>query len=604
MISGHAITTLVVFIISNFFVICPVSIPTPRSIPRIQLNLTTAPILAIALLWAVQCLDPAVIRNGIVGTEGVKPYNILVFFLSLAYMAITLDITGILQAAAFWVSNRGGLNGWKLYLYFYVMLTLLSILLGNDPIILAGTAFLVYYTSAAQLDPWAWVMAEFAAANTASMVLFAGNPTNIVICEGFNINIAAFTAYTILPFIACNICCFAVLAFQYRKQVPLKLARAALRDPRSALLDPVGAWVGSLMLGAMLILCLVVSFFGIDVWMISLPFASGKFLFDLTWDHYRYSHGIPMLGQGSPPCPETLEFTSADQRPKVTLGCTPFPDEEQPRSPLPHAGSIVRSSPVIPKNELKIAIPLKRGTEMSRVSSRHHSCCSSLTDAKRPPSFPLDEEISIGSHSETPQIESKTEPQPYIEMPYVFRWHRSYMADLHDRLHNHFPTFTTTLPRLPFALIPFAFSQFILIEALNHQGWVEVFADWLVRASGNRLHPTIWLVGVFTVILCNLLGTNIGATILLTKVVRTADLPYDTNRAASIALAVASNIGAISFTFSASLAGLLWRAILQQKGIHVKQRDFAFWNLLPLLVMTSVGLGIVSAEMAVLYRSS
>ncbi|KAF8133013.1 hypothetical protein EV363DRAFT_1473756 [Boletus edulis] len=565
MISGHAITTLVVFIISNFFVICPVSIPTPRSIPRIQLNLTTAPILAIALLWAVQCLDPAVIRNGIVGTEGVKPYNILVFFLSLAYMAITLDITGILQAAAFWVSNRGGLNGWKLYLYFYVMLTLLSILLGNDPIILAGTAFLVYYTSAAQLDPWAWVMAEFAAANTASMVLFAGNPTNIVICEGFNINIAAFTAYTILPFIA----------------FPLKLARAALRDPRSALLDPVGAWVGSLMLGAMLILCLVVSFFGIDG---SVVLETPKFTsadqcqedtspYSSSPDKERPDSPLPRAGLVVQPCPETLEFTSADQRPKVTLGCTPFPDEEQPRSPLPHAG-------------------------------RHHSCCSSLTDAKRPPSFPLDDEISIGLHPETPQIESKTEPQPYIEMPYVFRWHRSYMGDLHDRLHNHFPTFTTTLPRLPFALIPFAFSQFILIEALDHQGWVEVFADWLVQASGNRLQPTIWLIGVFTVILCNLLGTNIGATILLTKVVRAADLPYDTNRAASIALAIASNIGAISFTFSASLAGLLWRAILQQKGIHVKQRDFAFWNLLPLLVMTSVGLGIVSAEMAVLYRSS
>ena len=179
MASGYAIATLVVFIISIFFVIRPVSIPTPRSIPRIPINLTTAPILAIALLWAAQCLDPAVIRDGIVGTEGVKPYNILILFFSLAYMAITLDITGVLQAAAFWVSNQGGYNGWKLYLYFYVMLTVLSILLGNDPVILSGTAFLVYYTEVAELNPTAWIMAEFAAANTASMVLFVGNPTNV-----------------------------------------------------------------------------------------------------------------------------------------------------------------------------------------------------------------------------------------------------------------------------------------------------------------------------------------------------------------------------------------------------------------------------------------
>ena len=69
------------------------------------------------------------------GTDGVKPYNILILFSSLAYMAITLDITGLLQAAAFWVSNQGGSNGWKLFTYFYIMLTILSIVLGNDPVI-------------------------------------------------------------------------------------------------------------------------------------------------------------------------------------------------------------------------------------------------------------------------------------------------------------------------------------------------------------------------------------------------------------------------------------------------------------------------------------
>ena len=181
MTSGYAITTLVVFVVSVFFVIHPISIPTPRPFPRIPINLTTGPILAIALLWVSKCIDSTVIRNGIVGTEGVKPYNILILLFSLAYMAITLDITGILRAAAFWVSNKSGANGWKLYLYFYVLFTLVSILIGNDPVILSGTAFLVYYTKVALLDPRAWIMAEFAAANTASMVLFVGNPTNVCI---------------------------------------------------------------------------------------------------------------------------------------------------------------------------------------------------------------------------------------------------------------------------------------------------------------------------------------------------------------------------------------------------------------------------------------
>ncbi|KAH7921424.1 hypothetical protein BV22DRAFT_733653 [Leucogyrophana mollusca] len=509
MISGYAIATLVVFIISIIFVIHPVSIPTRRPIPNIPINLTTAPILAIALLWAAQCLNPAVIRGGIVGTEGVKPYNILILFFSLAYMAITLDVTGILKAAAYWVSNKGGSNGWKLYFYFYVMLTFLSVMLGNDPVILSGTAFLVYYTKVAKLEPIPWLISEFAAANTASMVLFVGNPTNVVICEGFGVNNAAFTAYTILPFLMCNFVCFLALGAQFhnRKHIPRKLTSSKELNAREQLLDPVGAWVGSIMLGSTLVLCLVVSFFGIDVWMISLPFAVGKLIFDFAWDHYRFVRKRRAL-DSSP---------SVDEK-------TPI-DEDQTTEP---------------------------GTAVSPPT--------------RPPT-----------------------PQP------------SSSDKVLERLKNHFPTFFTALPRLPFALVPFAFSQFILIEALAHQGWIEVFAKWLSRASHGEMHPTIWLIGVLGVILCNLSGTNIGATILLTQVTRAANLPPHTFRAAAIALAVASNIGAVSFTFSASLAGLLWKTILGQKGVTVTQREFAFWNLLPLTVMTIAGLAIVSAEMAVLY---
>lgn len=59
--------------------------------------------------------------------------------------------------------------------------------------------------------------------------------------------------------------------------------------------------------------------------------------------------------------------------------------------------------------------------------------------------------------------------------------------------------------------------------------------------------------------------------------------------------------GAVSFTFSASLAGLLWDTILRQKGIAIRQQTFALWNTVPILLMTGVGLAVVSAEFSVLY---
>jgi Na+/H+ antiporter NhaD/arsenite permease-like protein len=467
-------------------------------------------------------------------------------------MAITLDVTGILQAAAFWVSNKGGNNGRKLYFYFYLLLTLISMVVGNDPIILSGTAFLVYYTAATNLEPVAWLISEFAAANTASMVLFVGNPTNVVICEGFRINNAAFTAYTILPFLACSISCYAALSFQFRasKHVPRRLNVIGKLNVREVLRDPVSAIFGGVLLLTCLVLVIALSFIHVDVWKVVLPFAVAKFIFDICWDHYRYSTArIPKFS-------EKLMDANTDEA----------------------VVSALQRAMTMPND------PERSATLLS---------FSALSDKK-----PIPQTESPAQSSATVSVVG---PTNLSEQSRIFSKQREDFDHLHKELSAHFPTFFTALPRLPFGLIPFAFSQFILIEALAAHGWINVFAVWLVKASDRQMIPTVWLIGVLGVILCNVAGTNIGATILLTKIVHAAQLPANSEKAAALALAVSSNIGAVSFTFSASLAGLLWKSILNQKGITIKQATFAFWNMLPILTMTSVGLSVVTAMMVVLY---
>jgi Na+/H+ antiporter NhaD/arsenite permease-like protein len=429
-------------------------------------------------------------------------------------------------------------------------------------------------------------MSEFAAANTASMVLFVGNPTNVVICEGFAVNNAAFTAYTILPFLGCSLACLVALGFQFRgsKHIPRRLAVTEDLDVRSVLLDPIGAWVGSILLGTCLVVIIIVSFFHVDVWKISLPFAVAKFFYDLSWDHYRHVNKIPMLQQR----PKRKRSDDVVTPPITDIAMGPVQQEDRDLTEKEFMnGDSIRDLRAVPPSQTvafqEMATPIPTATTNTRVNTRSNTGNTTLTAqtyVSEPQNLPLSSSMTQKS------IHGR------LLSAYISR---------HKQLAAHFPTFFTALPRLPFALVPFAFSQFILIEGLAHQGWIELFASWLVRASNRQMFPVIWLIGVLGVILCNLSGTNIGATILLTKVVRAADLPDHSNRAAAIALAVASNIGAVSFTYSASLAGLLWRQILQQKGIFIQQRTFAYWNALPLLVMTVVGLGVVCAEMAVLY---
>ncbi|ORY78670.1 hypothetical protein BCR37DRAFT_350220 [Protomyces lactucae-debilis] len=476
-IDAKAIVTVIFFIISIVFILCPVRIPRTKY----SINLATAPPLCVLILLASTCIPISVVWDGIRGTDGIKPYNIMILFFGLAYMSISLDLTGILQAAAFWVANKGGKSGIKLYTYFFLMSLILAVVLGNDPVILSGTAFLVYFTRVAEVKPLAFLIAEFAACNLGSMVLFVGNPTNVVLCEGFELGYLDFTAWTAIPFIFTAVAGYLTLLLEFRKHIPKEIIAPDL-DPRSVLIDPFGAKVGAALILICLIVIIGVSFAGVEVWEIALPFALAKAVFDVSWDYYRFKN------------------------------------------------------------------------------------------AKLPDSVVAEKKAAA-------------------EERYFYLKRRS-------------PTSFTTVERLPFPLLSFTFSQFMLVEALVYRGWIDVFAGWGAKVLVN-VPSTIFFIGVVSILLCTFAGTNILSTILLTKIIKQIEVTHVLSeklvRAASIALAIGSNVGAISVVFSASLAGLLWTAILKQKNIHLSSPEFARWNLPILSVVTVLGLLVVWAEIEIYY---
>ncbi|XP_055327254.1 uncharacterized protein LOC129580656 [Paramacrobiotus metropolitanus] len=499
---AYAIVALTFFIISIILVIFPIAIPIPRTRLRLILDTATAPLVCVIILALAQCIPFSVFRDGIVGAGGIKPYNIMILFFSLAYMAISLDLTGLLQAAAFWIANHGGRRGIRLYTSFYLFSTVLSILLGNDPVVLSGTAFLVYYTAVAKMDPYPWLFAEFASCNIGSMVLFLGNITNLVLCEGFQMEYLMYTAYTTLPFLGCAVAAYTALLVQFRKQIPQQVTAPQL-DARSVLLDPVSALVGSGLLLSCLIVIIGASFGGVDVWVIALPFTIGKFLFDIIWEGWIKRR------------PSSAAF----------------------------------------ELELRERASVRHSTEAEAVVIRRFS------------------QKWFTTH---------------------FRW----LIRTKEVLKKRFPTAYTSLKRLPIGLLPFALSQFVLVEALAYHKWIDIFAGWMAHLT-TSLPATVFSVGLLSVVLCNFAGTNILATVLLTKILRQIPLDDINLRGSSIALAVGSNIGAVSFTFSASLAGLLWRNILWQKGLRVRAVEFFKLNLFPILLTSAVGFSIVYAEMIV-----
>lgn len=90
-----------------------------------------APIKSILFLLATTTITAAQIKRGIIGDGQVKPHDTLLLFLSLAYIATSLNTTGLLRYLAFQVSVLGGRSGSRLFYSLHSFFLFLGLLVGN-----------------------------------------------------------------------------------------------------------------------------------------------------------------------------------------------------------------------------------------------------------------------------------------------------------------------------------------------------------------------------------------------------------------------------------------------------------------------------------------
>ncbi|KAI0087338.1 hypothetical protein BDY19DRAFT_246583 [Irpex rosettiformis] len=510
----------------------------------VTIGFQTVPLISVLLLLATGVLHGKEIREGISGTNGIQPLDIMALFISLAYLAISLDTTGLFRFLAFWVVRKGGSSGKRLYLYLYSFFFAAGILVGNDPVVLFGTPFLAYFSTASGIvPPTAWVFAQFMVANTAAAVLPSANLTNLVLTGAFSLSYITYAVHAILPTLATGVALYPILAFvlfKSEKYVPRQIDVVEFQHPHGEtanapapdeLTDKKGAIFGSTLLAVTLAVLVGTSPLKIPVWMVTVPPA----LIMLARDIWHDRHLWKKQPGAEQCCPEPMN-------------CVP----------------------------------------MQTVSSTAKSCKTTMDSI----------------------VEKPVENFTRAHQPTLDSWYQNVTK-------NTLPTVSTIAPRLPISLVLFAFCMFILVQALTTQGWVEVFSGWWSAwihvcekvGTGFATAGAVYGMLVVSTFLCNICGTNIGATILLARVLQSwlsAAAPNTVDPkvrlGAIYALALGTNFGAYTFSFSASLAGLLWRDILRQKGISVSQRQFALFNLPSIAVAVVVSGAILIAQVHVVPR--
>jgi len=118
------------------------------------------------------------------------------------------------------------------------------------------------------------------------------------------------------------------------------------------------------------------------------------------------------------------------------------------------------------------------------------------------------------------------------------------------------------IKRLPYSLIPFLFSMFAIVLALNNNGITEKLSN-VLNTSNNVLS-----IGYSSFISCSLMN-NIPMSVLFANIL--SNPVFDLN--AVYAAIIGSNIGAL-FTPVGALAGIMFLNIVNKMGVKMNYLDF------------------------------
>lgn len=225
----------------------------------------------VALIGAAFMLILNIVRveeviKEITADTAVNPLKILALFLSMTLFSVYLDELGFFSYLSEKVLVVAKNSQKKLFLCLYLTVSVLTVFTSNDIIILTFTPFICAFCKRSGIDPKPYLFSEFVAANTWSMALLIGNPTNIYIGGSSGLTFFGYFSVMILPTIASGTVSFLILYLLFKKSLCKK---AEIDNVKTAeIKDKFLLYIGLAALISCIILLAVSSYINIESWII------------------------------------------------------------------------------------------------------------------------------------------------------------------------------------------------------------------------------------------------------------------------------------------------------------------------------------------------
>lgn len=181
------------------------------------------------LILITHCADFETVFEGLTADSAVNPLKILVLFFSMTFLSVYLDEAGFFSRLAASAVKRVKNSQIRLFVILYCLISVLTLFTSNDVVILTITPFICHFCKNAKINPVPYLVAEFAAANTWSMGLIIGNPTNIYLGSAAGITFTEYLKVMALPTLAAGITEFTVIFLLFGKtlKTPVSVSETA-----------------------------------------------------------------------------------------------------------------------------------------------------------------------------------------------------------------------------------------------------------------------------------------------------------------------------------------------------------------------------------------
>ena len=210
----------------------------------------------------------------------IGPLQILILFISMTILSIFLDEVNFFKHLATVVTNH--VKGKQIYIFLslYALTSILTVFTSNDIIILTFTPFICYFARHTKINPIPYLIAEFIAANTWSMMLIIGNPTNIYIATSFGIDFVEYFMKMAIPTIVTGLTTLLLMLIVFHKKLQEPIV---LEEEHSSIKNKILLIVGLFNLITCTVILAVSSYINIEMWIVTLIFAISLIISSLIY---------------------------------------------------------------------------------------------------------------------------------------------------------------------------------------------------------------------------------------------------------------------------------------------------------------------------------